>query len=45
MSFGPETRPSLVVRMRNAQHEAAWSEFVLLYEPLILRLLRSHGGS
>ena len=36
----PETRLSLVVRLKNAHDHEAWSEFTAIYEPLILRLLR-----
>lgn len=43
MSPTPETRASLVVRLRSARDEAAWAEFLEVYEPLILRLLRKHG--
>lgn len=43
MRQAPETRLSLVLRLGNAQDEAAWSEFLLIYEPLILRLLRQSG--
>lgn len=39
----PDTRASLIVRLRNAQDEAAWCEFVALYEPLILRQMRKNG--
>lgn len=42
MPSSPETRPSLVVRLKNARDEAAWAEFLAIYEPLILRLLRKH---
>lgn len=43
MDPSPETRPSLVLRLPNVRDEAAWSEFLLLYEPLILRLMRKSG--
>lgn len=43
MSPTPETRASLVVRLRSARDEGAWAEFLDVYEPLILRLLRKHG--
>jgi RNA polymerase sigma-70 factor (ECF subfamily) len=39
----PTTRPSLVLRLRNAEDEAAWAEFHDLYEPLIFRLARGKG--
>ena len=40
---GPETRNSLVIRLCNASHDEAWTEFVAIYEPLIYRLARSKG--
>ncbi len=43
MPPSPETRLSLVVRLRSVRDEAAWAEFLAVYEPLILRLLRKHG--
>lgn len=43
MSPTPETRASLVVRLRSARDEAAWAAFLTIYEPLILRLMRKHG--
>ena len=39
----PTTRHSLVLRLRNPDDEAAWAEFVALYEPLIYRLARAKG--
>lgn len=36
----PETRLSLVVRLKNAHDHEAWTEFTTIYEPLILRLLK-----
>jgi RNA polymerase sigma-70 factor (ECF subfamily) len=39
----PETRASLLVRMRNPQDGRAWSEFVQIYEPLVYRLARGQG--
>ncbi len=39
----PKTRPSLLVRLKEAQDHAAWNEFVAIYEPLILRLLTKDG--
>jgi hypothetical protein len=43
MFHSPETRPSLVLRLSNARDEAAWAEFLALYEPLVLRLMRRYG--
>lgn len=39
----PETRPSLMLRLREPQDQQAWAEFVSIYEPLILRVLRQRG--
>jgi RNA polymerase sigma-70 factor (ECF subfamily) len=39
----PPTRASLLVRMRDHQDHAAWSEFVRLYAPLVYRFARSRG--
>jgi RNA polymerase sigma factor (sigma-70 family) len=43
MERTPETRPSLVVRLRDARDGSAWAEFLAVYEPLILRLMRKNG--
>ena len=43
MSNHWETRPSLVLRLKDARDEAAWSEFLLVYEPLILGLTQRLG--
>ena len=39
----PQTRQSLLMRLRGGRDERAWSEFLSLYEPLILRLMRRRG--
>ena len=39
----PTTRHSLVLRLRNLEDEAAWGEFVAIYEPLIYALARRKG--
>jgi len=39
----PETRPSLMVRLRAPQDQQAWTEFVSIYQPLILRVMRGRG--
>jgi RNA polymerase sigma factor (sigma-70 family) len=39
----PTTRRSLVLRLRNLDDEAAWKEFVEIYEPLVYRLARRKG--
>lgn len=39
----PGTRPSLLVRLRGERDERAWAEFLGLYEPLLLRLMRRRG--
>ena len=43
MSSIPETRPSLLIRVRNPADQAAWMEFVEIYQPVILRLARQKG--
>lgn len=37
------TRRSLIVRLRDPADEAAWQEFMTLYEPLVYRLARQKG--
>ena len=39
----PETRPSLILRLSNPQDELAWEEFLEVYEPFLLRLMRQFG--
>lgn len=43
MSAAPLTRPSLLLRLRNADDATAWSEFVRLYTPLIFGHCLRHG--
>ena len=43
MSESNETRPSLLVRMRNARDEWAWGEFVEIYSPLVYGFSRKQG--
>jgi RNA polymerase sigma-70 factor (ECF subfamily) len=39
----PQTRASLLVRLRDRQDEAAWREFVDLYAPLVYGYARKQG--
>lgn len=39
----PTTRHSLVLRLRDSDDQAAWAEFVDIYEPLVYRLARGKG--
>jgi RNA polymerase sigma-70 factor (ECF subfamily) len=39
----PETRGSLLIRVRNPTDQAAWHEFVEVYRPVIMRLARQKG--
>jgi RNA polymerase sigma-70 factor (ECF subfamily) len=39
----PTTRHSLVLRLRNLDDQASWSEFLEIYEPLIYGLARRKG--
>jgi RNA polymerase sigma factor (sigma-70 family) len=43
MGDSPMTRPSLLVRIRDQQDQAAWSQFVEIYAPLIYGFARKHG--
>lgn len=43
MSESHVTRPSLLVRMRDARDGLAWGEFVEIYSPLIYGFARKHG--
>jgi len=43
MSPAPETRPSLLIRVRDPADRAAWQEFVEIYRPVILRLAQHKG--
>src|SRR6516164_1375464 len=39
----PPTRPSLLMRLRNAHDQEAWGDFVRLYAPAIYRFARRKG--
>ncbi|TWU43667.1 ECF RNA polymerase sigma factor SigE [Rubripirellula tenax] len=39
----PETRASLILRLRDAADVAAWDEFVAIYGPLVYRLALGRG--
>jgi RNA polymerase sigma factor (sigma-70 family) len=43
MADFPPTRASLLVRLRDPQDEAAWTEFVDLYAPLVYGYARKQG--
>jgi RNA polymerase sigma-70 factor (ECF subfamily) len=43
MNVSPTTRYSLLLRIQDPQDQAAWSEFVTIYEPLVYRLARHKG--
>lgn len=43
MPLIPETRPSLLIRLRDSRDQRAWTEFLEIYEPLIARLVRRRG--
>jgi RNA polymerase sigma factor (sigma-70 family) len=43
MSDAPLTRPSLLVRLRDARDEQAWAQFVDLYAPLVYGYARRRG--
>ena len=39
----PETRSSLIVRLKGERNEHAWAEFVSVYEPFLRRLVTRQG--
>ena len=39
----PETRDTLLVRVRSPENQEAWDQFVLIYRPVIYRLARYRG--
>lgn len=39
----PETRHSLIVRLKDEQNEPAWADFVASYEPFLYRLAERQG--
>lgn len=43
MTLPPDTRASLLLRVRNPADQAAWHEFVEIYWPVIHRLARRKG--
>ncbi len=43
MNVIPDTRASLLVRLRDPRDERAWAEFVEIYSPLVRRLARQRG--
>lgn len=43
MNEAPETRLSLLHRVRESADSQAWEEFVSIYEPLVYRLARRRG--
>ena len=43
MSDAPSTRLSLLVRLRDARDDSAWSQFVEVYAPLVYGFARKHG--
>ena len=43
MCSAPETRPSLLLRVRDPADQAAWREFTEIYRPVIVRLALQKG--
>ena len=39
----PETHASLIVRLKGARNERAWTEFVSAYEPFLRRIIQRQG--
>src|SRR5271156_1500517 len=43
MLMEPTTRPSLILRLRDRDDEAAWAEFAEMYGPLVYRVAQQKG--
>lgn len=43
MSQPPETRPSLIARLKNRDDQVAWEEFVEIYRPVVFRIAIKKG--
>ena len=43
MGSTPETRQSLLVRLKDSQDQASWYEFTEIYRPVVFRLARRKG--
>lgn len=43
MTLVPETRESLLLRVRDPENGAAWDEFARIYRPMIYRIARQKG--
>jgi RNA polymerase sigma-70 factor (ECF subfamily) len=43
MTASPETRPSLLIRLRNRADDEAWAEFTEIYRPVVERLALRKG--
>lgn len=43
MRESPETRPTLLLRLRDAKDQVAWSQFVEVYSPLVYRFALKRG--
>ena len=39
----PETRPSLIIKLKDQRNATAWTEFVCAYEPFLLQLVQRQG--
>lgn len=39
----PETRHSLIVRLKDQGNDLAWTEFVCAYEPFLMRMVQKQG--
>lgn len=39
----PQTRASLLLRLKSSDDEAAWQDFVVIYRPVIYRIARKRG--
>ena len=39
----PKSRASLMLRLRDPHDQQAWTQFITMYEPLVLRMLHERG--
>ena len=43
MSQSPQTRVTLIARLKDAHDHEAWREFTAIYEPLVFGVARERG--
>lgn len=43
LDSNPDTRVSLIAKLRDTSDDDAWSEFVQIYQPVVQRFIQKHG--